>query len=162
MRIAIAAFAVLLPAMALAQPSPQSAAEAEAAADAAAVTAACGGEVTPAQLAAMTKAAATARLACFTRVAGARFNRKLPMNVDPSTVLERVSTEGTRLTYHYKVDLVAANVPAAAIEGLRTKVRTNVCQSGDMREVISVGGSYRYLWNDRAGAQLAELLVSSC
>ncbi|HEY5720814.1 MAG TPA: hypothetical protein VIT45_00680 [Allosphingosinicella sp.] len=159
MRIAIravAALSVLLPAMALAQASP------EAAAEAAAVAAACGGDMTPAQMAAMPKAKVAARLSCFNREAAVRFNRKLPMNVDPQTILERVSTEGTLLTYHYKVDVLTADVPAASLETVKTSVRAKVCNAADMRNIISAGGSYRYLWNDRAGAQLAELVVSSC
>ena len=130
--------------------------------DGAAVAAACGGDVTPEQHAAMGKAEAAAKLACFTREAATQFNRHLPMKVDEITTLERVSSEGGRLTYHYGIDKPAAEIPAALRDALKTAVRDNVCKAEDMRATIRSGGSYRYLWLDRARTPLVELVVSQC
>jgi hypothetical protein len=130
-------------------------------ADTAAVGATCG-DMPMAQLAALPVAQRTARLACYTRESARRLSTRLPHQVDDVTVLERISVDGTELTYHNKVSVLRADVPAAAIQTFTTNVRTTVCNSEGMRNTIQVGGSYRYIWVDRNGEPLAQLLVTSC
>jgi hypothetical protein len=130
--------------------------------DAAALAAACGGELMPADLSKMSKAAIAARLICFTREAAARFNKTLPNQVDAKTLLERVSAEGTTLTYHYKVDVLVNELRPGAVETFKPTVKGKVCGAADMRSIISIGGAYRYLWSDRNGASIGELVVNSC
>jgi hypothetical protein len=131
-------------------------------ADAAAVAAACGGEIYPADIPKISKAELARRLACFTREAAKHFNLRLPQQVDAKTTLQRVSAEGTILTYHYTVDLLRSELPPGALDAFKPTVRTKVCGAADMRNIISLGGSYRYVWLDRNGEAIGELLVSSC
>ena len=129
--------------------------------DTAAVGAACG-DMPMAQLATLPAAQRTARLSCYTREAARRLGTRLPHQVDDVTMLERLTVEGTQLTYHNKVSVSRADVPAAAIQTLLGNVRTTVCGSESMRGTIGVGGSYRYIWLDRNNETLAELNVTSC
>ncbi|HEX2763168.1 MAG TPA: hypothetical protein VHM92_04895 [Allosphingosinicella sp.] len=130
--------------------------------DTEAVVAACGGEFSAADTGAMSKAELSKRLACVIREAGKSLQAQLPMKVDALTTLQRVSTEELMFTYHYDVDLLRSDVAAGAFESVRAAVREKVCNDPNMRNTIGLGGSYRYLWNDRKGEQLGELTVSSC
>ncbi|HEX5183164.1 MAG TPA: hypothetical protein VFW19_08445 [Allosphingosinicella sp.] len=130
--------------------------------DAAAVAAACGGEIYDADIARMSKAALAARLACFTREAANGLNRQLPQRIDKATLLQRVSAEGTTLTYHYSVDLLSSELKPGALDAFKPNVIAKVCAATDMRRIISIGGSYRYIWLDRNGVTLGDLVVSSC
>ncbi|TFI56634.1 hypothetical protein E2493_19170 [Sphingomonas parva] len=152
--------ATLVAAPAAAQIAKPTQAEQEAAA--AAVASACGGDVSSDEAAKMPRAAIAAKLSCFTREAAKRFNTQLPQKVDEVTVLERVSAEGTRLTYHYTVDLLVADLPAGTSEAMQTGVRANVCKADDMRATMALGGSYRYVWIDRNRKPITEAVVSGC
>lgn len=130
--------------------------------DVAAVAAACGAEVTIAQLKAMPRAQAEARIACFQREAAKRVNLQLPSKIDAVTTLESVTTEGPILTYHFKIDLLSANIAPANLDTFKSNVRTKVCGTQSMVQTIQAGGSYRYLWKDRNDTRFAELFVSAC
>jgi hypothetical protein len=110
----------------------------------------------------MPRAQVAERLGCFTREIARRLNQQLPWKGDPFTTLDSVSAEGTTLTYHYTVDLARAQLPPAMLEALKARVRTTVCGEEEMRTTIGIGGAYRYLWNDREGGRIDELLVASC
>ena len=131
-------------------------------ADGAAVAAACGGEVQREQLMAMPKAKRVEKLSCFTREAAKRFNKTLPQKVDDVTVLQRVSAEGTILTYYSAVNVLKSDLPAGALEAFKPKVHQQVCAAADMKLIISVGGSYQYRWYDKNAEAIGETTVSSC
>ena len=151
---ALAAMAALAaPAPALAQASP---------ADSAGIAAACGGEVQRDAFARLPRAERVKRLSCFTREAANRFNRTLPNKVDDATTLERVSAAGTTLTYHYKVNILRTELRPGALDAFKPTVKTKVCAAPDMSMIISVGGAYRYMWNDRAGEPIGDYLVDRC
>jgi len=141
------------PAPALAQANPV---------DGAAVAAACGGEVQRDQFVRLTKAEQVRRLSCFTREAAVRFNRTLPNKVDAATTLDRVSADGTTLTYHYTVNLLRSELRPGALDAFKPTVKSKVCAAADMNMIISVGGSYRYVWADRTGQPIGDLLVDRC
>lgn len=130
--------------------------------DGAAVAAACGGEVQREQFVRLPKAEQVRRLTCFTREAAVRFNRTLPNKVDAATTLERVSADGTMLTYHYTVDILRADLRPGALDTFKPTVKAKVCAAADMNMIVSVGGSYRYSWMDRAGEQIGDYLVDRC
>lgn len=123
---------------------------------------ACGGDLTYDQVRIMPKAEVARRLGCFTREAARQLNLQLPVKVDPVTTLEQVTAEGTTLIYRYSADVLRGQVAPEALEAAKAGVRAKVCQSQDMRDTIGIGGVYRYIWNDRAGERLGELVVASC
>lgn len=145
--------AAAMPSAAAAQSNP---------ADGAAIAAACGGEVQHDQFVRLPKAQQVRKLSCFTREAAKRFNATLPSKVDEATTLDRVSADGVTLIYHYTVNVLRAQLRPGALEAFKPTVKSKVCAAADMRSIISVGGSYRYLWNDRAGQPIGELLVDRC
>ena len=162
MPLPAALLALAAAAQASAAPPPQSGLTKPSPADAQAVAAACGGEIYPADVPKLGKAAVMKKLACFTREAAARFNRTLPSQVDPATTLERVSADGATLTYHYKVSIARSELRPGALDAFKPKVREKVCAAADMKSIVAIGGAYRYLWIDRNGEAIGELLVDAC
>lgn len=130
--------------------------------DSAAVASACGGEVPHDQFVKLPKAVQFKKLSCFTREAAVRFNKTLPNKVDEATTLERVAASGTTLTYFYRVNILKAELRPGALDAFKPTVIKKVCGAPDMRSIISVGGSYRYVWADRAGVEIGQLLINAC
>jgi len=158
MRYGLPALLLVLPAF-----GPAAAQEPSATADEAAqVAAACGGELYPDDVAKMSKAAVSAKLACFTRESAKKMNATLPKQIDETTRLESVSPQGTQLTYHYRVSFALADLKPGAFDAFKPSVAAKVCNAADMKAVIGMGGSYRYEWIDKNGAAIGSLLVSSC
>ena len=124
---------------------------------AAPLVAACG-DVSPED----DEAAIAAKLACFTAEAAKAANAELPRKVDEVLTLERVSAEGTRITYHYTLAILAADIPAGALDTMKASVVDSVCKAEPMRAAMAAGGSYRYLWADQAGAPVSELVMTAC
>ena len=130
--------------------------------DSAAVASACGGEVQHDAFVKLPKAEQVRKLSCFTREAAVRFNKTLPNKVDNVTTLERVEANGPTLTYYYTVNILKAELRPGALESFKPVVSKKVCDAADMRSIVSVGGSYRYVWADRVGEKIGELLVNAC
>jgi len=142
------------PALATAQPPAEG--------DVATVASACGGDITHGALAAMPRDQAHAKMACFTREAARLFNAELPMKTDEHTILERVEADGTRITFHNRLTVAAAEIPAGMFDLLEKDISTGTCEDAETRGMIGLGGSYRYIWRDKAGATLDELVVDRC
>ena len=103
-----------------------------------------------------------ALVACANRYAAQQINRQTPMRVDEITTLERVETSGTTVIYHQRVEVDGANVTTAMKQNLDQSVRAHVCGSEQMRNTISYGGAYRYMWTDRSRAFLHRLDITRC
>ena len=103
-----------------------------------------------------------ALVACANRYAAQQINAQTPMRVDEITTLERVETSGATVIYHQRVAVDGANVTTAMKQNLDQSVRGHVCGSEQMRNTISYGGAYRYMWTDRSGTFLHRLDITSC
>lgn len=131
--------------------------------DSEAAASACMSEVEVAQpIESFTEARRHGILACVNAQAAAQLNAQMPRRLDAVTTLEQISTSGTTLTYHLRVDTKLADLPEGSASRLAASTRSTVCASQDMRSTIGYGGVYRYIWLDRAGEKIHELRIDRC
>ena len=103
-----------------------------------------------------------AMIACFQREGARQLNAQLPRQIDDLTVLHVATTEGPRLTYHYKIALDAGRITADQRAALVQVTRNNVCGQQSMRQTMSLGGSYGYVWIDPANVEIARTVIEGC
>ena len=101
-------------------------------------------------------------VSCLNAEAARQLNPQLPVQVDPLTRLDRISTEGPLLTYHYTVSRRVAQLPAGVGPQLASSTRMTVCARPDMRQTLELGGAYAYRWVDPDGAVIQEVRIDSC
>ncbi|WP_431470334.1 hypothetical protein [Sphingosinithalassobacter sp. LHW66-3] len=103
-----------------------------------------------------------AMIACVTAEGAEQINRQLPRQIDAGTTLERVVASGTTLTYHYRLDVSAAEFSPELVEQLKAGTRANVCSQEQMRNTMAIGGAYAYAWTDRKGETIDTIRIVSC
>jgi hypothetical protein len=122
--------------------------------------------LTPAQqrlpVARMSAAQRQRILACVNAAAARQANAQLPVQIDSVTRLDRITTAGSLLTYHYTIARRAAELPAGVREAVERETRANVCRQANMVSTIRMGGVYGYRWVDPDGVLIHEMQVSSC
>ena len=127
--------------------------------DTAAVQAACG----PIEQAAR---AGRARMldvvVCANREATRQLDARTPFRVDEVTTMDSVEADGPTVIYRQRVAVEARNVTDAMRASLEQTVRANVCGNSQMRNTISLGGAYTYVYVDRAGAFLHRIDIRRC
>jgi len=101
-------------------------------------------------------------IACANREVVRVMTPRLPIQVDALTSLTSVVANGPMLTYNSRVDIDASQLAPAQIQQLHQATRTNVCGQAPMRQTISMGGAYAYVWTDRNGRSLPPLRIDSC
>jgi len=99
---------------------------------------------------------------CINTAAARQVNAQLPRQIDQITRLDRLSTEGPLLTYHYTIQRAASSLPAGAAQQLGTMTRTMVCNQAQMRQTLQLGGSYAYRWVDNQGVLIHEIRIDAC
>ncbi|HVQ07947.1 MAG TPA: hypothetical protein VMS43_05890 [Allosphingosinicella sp.] len=101
-------------------------------------------------------------IACANREVVRVMTPRLPLRVDALTTLTSVVSTGPLLTYNSRVSIDASQLAPAQIQQLHQATRANVCGQAAMRQTISLGGSYAYVWIDRNGRSLPPLRIDSC
>lgn len=101
-------------------------------------------------------------VSCLNVEAARQLNPQLPVQVDALTRLDRISTDGPLLTYHYSVARRTAQLPAGIGPQLASNTRMTVCGRADMRQTLELGGAYAYRWTDSAGAVIQEVRIDAC
>ena len=101
-------------------------------------------------------------IACANREVVRVMTPRMPLRVDALTSLTSVVASGPMLTYNARVEIDASQLSQAQIEQLHQGTRTNACGQAQMRQTISMGGVYTYVWVDRNGRSLPPLTISSC
>lgn len=99
---------------------------------------------------------------CMNAALAAQINAQLPRQVDELTRLDRLSSEGPQLTYHYTVLRAASELPANSGQQLEASTRRQVCAQAPMRQTLEMGGAYAYRWVDNQGVLIHQISVSSC
>lgn len=110
--------------------------------------------ISPAQLRSM--------VACANGLVAANINSITPARVDPLTTLVSAEASGTTLQYNSRVDLEANAVSAEQRQAIEQSTRAYVCTQGDMVRTIGFGGAYRYVWNDRNGRLVHQVMIDRC
>jgi len=101
-------------------------------------------------------------IACANREVVRQMSPRLPLRIDDVTSMTSVVASGPLLTYTVRVDVDASQLTQANIQQLDRTTRANVCGQAPMRQTISYGGAYAYVWVDRAGRQVHQLRIDSC
>ena len=101
-------------------------------------------------------------MTCLQREAARQLNTQLPRQLDEITVLHLVTSEGARLTYFAKLAVDAAKISADQRATLIQNTRNFVCSKADMRQTISYGGAYGYVWIDSNDVEIARTVVEGC
>lgn len=94
-------------------------------------------------------------------------NKDAPKKMDEATTLLRADAgPGLLMTYRYALSGVSGGETelSSLAESSRRSVTERVCQTGDMRDYMEYGASYRYIYEDSDGKELFRFTVdgSSC
>jgi hypothetical protein len=93
-------------------------------------------------------------------VAAEELRKQLPMKVDSVTTLQSVISFKKTILYSYVVDIDFDQINSSDfINEVSRRVVYNACSTKEMKEIISLGGSYRYSYVSKDGFKLGELAV---
>jgi hypothetical protein len=124
------------------------------------------GCLTPAEqrrpLAQITMAQRRRVVACVNAAAARQANAQLPVQIDEVTRLDRITTAGTLLTYHYTLAREASELPGNVRALLESSTRAHVCGQQNMVQTMHMGGVYRYRWVDRNGRLIHQVRIAGC
>ena len=126
------------------------------------VAASCGGAVRHDEFVTLPRADQRTKLRCLLREASKRLNTKLPTRVEYTTLFERTNVAGTTMIYHFRADVSLKEIKPGAMEAWKPTVRAKICATASMREIVSLGAAYRYVWLDHDGKFIDTLTVRSC
>ena len=99
---------------------------------------------------------------CLNSATARQVNAQLPKQIDEITRLDRLSTEGPVLTYHYTVLRPASSLPPQVASQLTTATRRLTCANPQARQTLQFGGSYAFRWVDNQGALIQETRIDAC
>lgn len=96
-----------------------------------------------------------------------QLNQKMPINVDQSMRLDRVSAEpGRHFTYHYTViaDPTVGKMPIDFSKDVKPQLRSQLCSSADSQKFLKNGITVASQYQDAAGHPMggAEVKPSDC
>lgn len=93
--------------------------------------------------------------------ASASINRDLPLSIDDVTRLEKTTSEGSILQYHYTILLTADILEAKAFSSrMSSQLETLVCSNDTMFDILNLGGGYRYTYVYETGQPLFDTTIS--
>ena len=86
-------------------------------------------------------------------------NKDAPKKMDEATILLKADAgPGLLMTYRYALSGVGMELSSLA-ESSRRSVTERVRQTGDMRDYMEYGASYRYIYEDSSGKELFRFTV---
>jgi len=85
--------------------------------------------------------------------AAKRHNPQMTMTAD---------VEGATLRYNYRLALDARQIPQARLSAMLPMLKEDLCADGRVRIVMSNGGKYRYIFKDRSGQVIRDVLIDRC
>jgi hypothetical protein len=122
----------------------------------------CGGDVEHDAFMRLPAPKRRAKLGCFLREMSRQLNRGLPSRTDFTTLIERTNVAGVTMTYHFRADVDLSEVNRAEMRAWKPTVREKICSDPGMRQILSLGGIYRYVWRDHDGRYIDTLIVKDC
>lgn len=99
---------------------------------------------------------------CLNTETARQLAARLPIRIDSSTQLDRVTVEGAALVYRYKIDRRVSDLPAGTPDRLDAHTRQNACAGEDVQQTIELGGVQIYRWVDRDEAPIREVRIDRC
>ena len=104
----------------------------------------------------------TALNLCLNTETARQLDARLPIRIDSSTLLDRVTVEGPALVYRYKVDKRLPELRAGVADRLEANTRRSACAGEDVQQIIALGGVQVYRWVDRDEALIREVRIDRC
>ena len=74
----------------------------------------------------------------------------------------RADVEGATLRYNYRLALDAQQVSKARRASMVDILKNDLCADAGSHIVMSNGGSYRYIFKDRSGTVIQDVLIERC
>lgn len=99
---------------------------------------------------------------CLNHETARQLAARLPIRIDSSTLLDRVTVEGPALAYRYRIDRRVAELPAGTPDRLDAHTRQSACAGEDVQQTIALGGVQIYRWVDRDEAPISEVRIDRC
>lgn len=99
---------------------------------------------------------------CLNTETARQLGTRLPIHIDSSTLLDRVTVEGPALVYRYRIDKRVAELPAGTPDRLNAHTRQSACAGEDVQQIIALGGVQVYRWVDRDEAPIREVRIDRC
>jgi hypothetical protein len=99
---------------------------------------------------------------CLNNETARQLDARLPIRIDASTLLDRVTVEGPALVYRYRIDKRVAELPAGTPDRLDAMTRRSACAGEDVQQIIALGGVQIYRWVDRDEAPIREVRIARC
>jgi hypothetical protein len=99
---------------------------------------------------------------CLNTETARQLGARLPIRIDSSTLLDRVTVEGPALVYRYRIDKRVAELPAGTPDRLDAHTRRSACAGEDVQQIIALGGVQIYRWVDRDEATIREVRIARC
>lgn len=118
----------------------------------------CGGDIDYEQL---EKAEQAAFLSCVIRAFADWYNAKGSKWGNETIVIERVSAQGTEVTYHLRLPYAAAELEPDTLETYQAKVQQLLCEPSSS-SMFEAGGSYRVGFMDKQGVELGAVFGKPC
>jgi hypothetical protein len=93
-------------------------------------------------------------------VAAKELRKQLPMKVDSVTTLQSVLSFKETIIYSYIINIDFDQIDSSDfISKISKRVIHNVCSTREMKQMIHLGGIYRYSYMSKDGFKLGELSV---
>lgn len=99
--------------------------------------------------------------ACEMRVTADALNAREARRNDPRMTM-RADVEGATLRYNYRLALDARQIPEAKRAAMFGMLKGDLCADSRVHIVMSNGGSYRYIFKDRSGQVIRDVLIDHC
>jgi hypothetical protein len=99
---------------------------------------------------------------CLNTETARQLGARLPIRIDASTLLDRVTVEGPALVYRYRIDKRLAELPAGMADRVEANTRQSACAGEDVQQMIALGGVQGYRWVDRDEALIREVRIARC
>ena len=99
---------------------------------------------------------------CLNAETARQLGARLPIRIDSSTLLDRVTVEGQALVYRYRIDKRLAELRAGVADRLEANTRQAACAGEDVQQIVALGGVQIYRWVDRDEALIREVRIARC
>lgn len=94
-------------------------------------------------------------------ISAKEFRKQLPLQIDEVTILQNVVNVGEMLIYHYRMSVAKDDIDVGYFhEEMTESLEYNVCNQKEMSSVLSMGGSYRYLYIGSGGKTIDEITIT--
>ena len=99
--------------------------------------------------------------ACEMRLTADVINAQQAKRRDPRMAMT-ADVEGATLRYNYQLALDARQIPQARLTAMLPMLKQDLCADGRVKIVMSNGGKYRYIFKDRSGVVIRDVLIDHC